>query len=214
MTTLLRAPKKCASWFWDLDEVIAPGIESALRVASDAATVLKQFDLLTLIGLRYDWDVLGSGFTGVTSTLYGLTSLDDPALPGKLLASRPSGFPKAEINELSVVGSGTWFNGDGKARIEPQIVDLSVTTDPYGPFVRVSVHHDIWSWFDFSGRPHPEVHSRNAPRLADALRALESALGMEAETGEPTYFGSAVGFGVSTPDADENGMGPNLSDKL
>ncbi|WP_432015080.1 hypothetical protein [Streptomyces cucumeris] len=214
MTTLLRAPRQCASWYWDLDEIVPPGMESALKVASHAVTVLKQFDLLTPVSLEYNWYVLYSGFTGVRSSLYGFTSLDDPALPKKLLASRPSGFPKAQISEVSVVGSGTWFDGAGEARVEPQVVDLSVTTDPFGPSVTVSVHHDIWSWFDFSGRPHPEVHSRNAPRLADALRALESALGMEAETGEATYFGSAVGYSVSTPDADDDGMGPNLTRKL
>lgn len=214
MTTLLRAPRECASWYWDLDGIVSPGIESALRVAADAVAVLKQFDLLTPVSLEYKWYVLDSGFTGVRSSLYGFTSLDDPDLPGKLLASRPSGFPNAQISKVNVVGSGTWFDGEGKARVEPQVVDLSVTTGRYSPSVTVSVHHDIWSWFDFSGRPHPEVHSRNAPRLADALRTLGSTFGMEAETGEPTYFGSAVGLGVSTPDADDDGMGPNLTNKL
>lgn len=56
--------------------------------------------------------------------------------------------------------------------------------------------------------------SSSAPRLADALRAIESALGMEAETGEATYFGSAVGYSVSTPDPDDDGMGSNLTRKL
>ncbi|WP_432587661.1 hypothetical protein ABVG11_20190 [Streptomyces sp. HD1123-B1] len=214
MTTLLRAPRECASWYWDLDEIVPPGIESALKAASNAVTVLRQFDLLTPVSLEYRWYVLDSGFTGVRSSLHGFTALDDPDLPGKLLASRPSGFPNAQISKVNVVGSGTWFDDEGKDRIEPQVVDLSVTTGRYGPSVTVSVHHDIWSWFDFSGRPHPEVQSRNAPRLANALCTLNSTFGVEAETGEPTYFGSAVGFGVSTPDADENGMGPNLSDKL
>ncbi|MEU2564292.1 hypothetical protein ABZ626_33925 [Streptomyces longispororuber] len=86
-----------------------------------------------------------------------------------------------------------------------------MTTSSYGPMATVSVHHDIWCWFDFSGRPHPEVQSMNAPRLTQPLREVCTTLGMEAEAGEPTYFGHAVDFGISTPDADDNGLGPDLT---
>ncbi|MDG4856784.1 hypothetical protein P8605_01145 [Streptomyces sp. T-3] len=214
MTTLLRAPKECGSWFWDLEGATPSGTVPALRVAANVTQVLQRHQLLTPQKIEYDWYVPGSGYTGVMSTLLVFTPLDDAGLPDKVLGSRPSAFPAAEIQEIRVIGSGKWIDADGDAHTEPQLVDLSVTTDEFGPMASVSVHHDVWSWFDFSGRPHPQVQRNNAPRLSEALFELNSLLGIEAETGESTYFGSAVGFGISTPDADENGLGPNLTKKL
>ncbi|MBC9717858.1 hypothetical protein H9Y04_35535 [Streptomyces sp. TRM66268-LWL] len=214
MTTLLRAPKECGSWFWDLEETAPTGIASALTVASNMVRVLQRHDLLTPRRLEYDWYMSGSGHTGVRSTLLLFTPLDDHELPEKVLGSRPAAFPSAEIQEIRVIGSGEWIDADGVLRTEPQLVDLSVTTDEFGPMASVSVHHDVWNWFDFTGNPHPQVQRKNAPRLAEALAELNSLLGVEADPGESTYFGSAVGLGVSTPDADENGLGPNLTDKL
>lgn len=213
MSTLMRAKKECGSWFWDLDEVESSGLESALHVAAKMVEVLGRFDLFAPSSLECMWLVPGTGFTGVMSTVF-IRNLSDPEVQQKLSGSRPAAFPEAKIRDFKVVGTGVWYDADGRARKEPRLVDLSVTTSSYGPTATVSVHHDIWSWFDFSGHPHPEVQNRNAPRLADALRELNSTLGVEAETGEPTYFGHAVDFGISTPDADENGLGPDLTDKL
>ncbi|MFI0779476.1 hypothetical protein [Streptomyces sp. NPDC021212] len=214
MSQLKRAPKKCGSWFWDLEDIAPPGLESALAVAAKMTAVLQKFDLLSPVKLEYSWSVLDSGFTGVMSTLFVFTPLDDPGLPGKVLGSRPAAFPEAEVDDLHVVGWGTWFDGGGKAHKEPRLVDLAVSTAPFGPTATLAVHHDIWSWFDFSGRPHPEVHRRNAPRLEAALRELNSTLGVTPELGDPTYFGGATEWGIGTPDAFEDGMGADLTDKL
>ena len=213
MSTLMRAKKECGSWFWDLNETVPSGLDSALGVAARIIGVLDQFELLSPSGLECMWLAPGKGFTGVMSTVF-IQNLADPDIPNKLSGSRPAAFPEAKIRDFAVIGSGVWYDAEWRPRKEPRLVDLSVTTSSYGPTATVSVHHDVWSWFSFSGRPHPEVQSRNAPRLADALRGINSTLGVEAETGEPTYFGHAVDFGISTPDADESGLGPDLTDKL
>ncbi|MFF3919495.1 hypothetical protein ACFYZB_39935 [Streptomyces sp. NPDC001852] len=215
MSTLMRAPRPCGSWFWDLSDVHEPGLPSALSIAARMADVLKKFDLLTPVRLEYGWYVLDAGSTGVTSSLIiATTPLNDPKLPERVMGSRPFAFPDAEVDDLKVVGSGSWITAEGAARTEPRLIELAVSPDPLGPTAEVAVHHDVWSWFDFSGRPHPEIYNRNAPRLADALRELTAVLGVGPEAGDATYFGHAVEYGISTPDAYDDGLGPNLTDKL
>ncbi|MFC8712111.1 hypothetical protein ACFUCQ_19630 [Streptomyces sp. NPDC057197] len=215
MSTLMRAPRPCGSWFWDLVDVHEPGLEAALRVAACMAEVLKKFELLNPVRLEYDWFVLGAGPTGVTSSLLiPVTPLSDHKLAERVLGSRPVSFPDAEMDDLRVIGSGTWITSEGAHRQEPRLVELSVSSSPLGPTAEVAVHYDIWSWFDFSGHPHPEIYNRNAPRLADALQGISSVLGVTPETGDATYFGHAMGNGISTPDAYDDGLGPDLTDKL
>ncbi|MFF3393014.1 hypothetical protein ACFYW1_19060 [Streptomyces sp. NPDC002669] len=214
MSTLMRAPRHCGSWFWDLDEVMTPGLDSALSVAMRMIDALKVFDLFSPVALEYKWYVLDSGPTGVESRL---TIADPPGglnLSERVSGSRPAAFPSAEPGTLHLVGSGAWSDAEGNLRREARLIDISVTPDPTNLIAELSVHHDIWSWFDFSGRPHPEVYNRNAPRLAEALREITSVLGVEPEPGEPTYFGHAVGYGVSTGDPDENGLGLDVTDHL
>lgn len=93
-------------------------------------------------------------------------------------------------------------------------MELSFRLYRDGMSAKISVHHDIWKWFDFTGRPHPEVYNRNAPRLAEALRELNSVLGVELEPGEPTYYGTPAESGIVTPDPDENGMGLDVTDLM
>jgi hypothetical protein len=96
---------------------------------------------------------------------------------------------------------------------ERDLVVLAVSPDSRHLWAEVAVFHDVWGYFDFAGTPHPDVQERNAPRLAAALRALDSLLGVVAEQGDPTYFGRAEGYGVETPDAID-GRGPDLTDLL
>ncbi|MGW1188617.1 hypothetical protein [Streptomyces sp. NPDC002559] len=220
MSTLMRAPRHCGSWHWGLEEATPAGPESDLIAAtlfkaSQLAEVLKSHDLLTVTKIEYNWYAPRHGSTGLLSSLsIPATPLHDPELPGRVLGSRPAAYPNAYIGKFHITGSGTWFNEDGEPRKEPGLVNLSLHPLSIGISAELSVHHDIWSWFDFSGRPHPEVYNRNAPRLADALREITSVLGVDPEPGEPTYFGHAVGYGVSTGDADENGLGLDVTDHL
>ncbi|MEU8462797.1 hypothetical protein [Streptomyces sp. NPDC029003] len=73
---------------------------------------------------------------------------------------------------------------------------MLVSPDSIGPSAALSVYHDVWGTCDFRGTPHPAVYARNAPRLAAALRELDTLLGVEAKPGEPTYFGMSKAYGV------------------
>ncbi|MGW8327937.1 hypothetical protein ACWGLE_08570 [Streptomyces sp. NPDC055897] len=214
MSTLMRAPRECGSWFWDLDEAAAPGLESALATAAQMAEILSKHGLLTPHKLTYDWYVLDVGSIGITTTLALTNSMTDPSLSERIRQSRPQGFAAAEVDDIHIVGSGTWIDAHGDRHTEPRLVDLSVSPAPIGLSAELSVFHDIWGRYDFAGRPHPEVREQNAPRLAAALTDLNSMLGVNAEPGEATYFGAAGSLGIETPDALEDGSGPNVTDRL
>ncbi|MGW3089737.1 hypothetical protein [Streptomyces sp. NPDC001108] len=214
MAFLMRAPRHCGSWSWDLDETMPAGFDSALTVAIQMIDILNRFDLFSPVTLEYKWYMPRSGPTGVGTCLTIADSPDKSSLHEKVQGSRPAAFPEAEVGILHFTGSGAWSDAKGNLRREPLLVDVSVNPSLFSLVAEISVHHDIWSWFDFSGHPHPEVYSRNAPRLADALREITSTLGVEPEVGEPTYFGHALGYGISTPDADKNGLGLDVTDRL
>ncbi|MEU5179999.1 hypothetical protein AB0G49_08090 [Streptomyces longwoodensis] len=212
MSTLPRAPRERASWFWDLYDFDAPGLEPALSLAARLSEVLARHALLTPVRLEYLWTVTGVGSTGVRTTLdLAGTPLGDPALADRVRGSRPVARPTAHVTNLTVFGSGTWTDAEDRSHREYRLVDVSVSAAPTGLSAELSVHHDIWGRYDFWGRPHREIQRRNAPRLTAALRDLTALLGTPPEPGEPTYFGTATRYGVAEPEADENGWGPDLS---
>ncbi|WP_241838065.1 hypothetical protein [Streptomyces sp. CB03234] len=211
---LMRAPRECGSWFWDLDDVMAPGLDAALETAARMSAVLREHELLEPGSLEWNWFEVGQGGLGIHSRL-DLTgrALDDAAVAAEMRACQPVGHPAAEMSSFTVVGSGTWFDADGKGHHEPRLVELTVSPDPVSVWAEVSVHHDVWGHCDFRGKPHPQVYTRNAPRLAAALSGLDALLGVAAEPGEPTYFGVAEGHGLKAPDIID-GLGPDLTDLL
>ncbi|MGT2529103.1 hypothetical protein ACU4GG_19780 [Streptomyces nojiriensis] len=209
---LRRAPRECGSWFWDLDDVVEPGLESALRTAAGMGAVLRKHSLLDPASLEWHWFQVGKGGLGIHSRLDLVRrSLYDPALPDDLRACRPAGRPRAEMGGILVLGSGAWFDASGTRHDEYRLVELMVSPDEIGPSAELSVHHDVWGECDFRGVPHPAIHANNAPRLATALRELDQLLGVEAEPGEPTYYGRAEGYGLQAPDLID-GRGPDLTD--
>lgn len=214
MPILMRAPKECGSWFWDLDDVTALGLESALESAARMSAVLREHELLEPVSLEWSWFEVGKGGLGIHSRMDVVgRSLDDAAIVEKARACRPVGYPAAEMSAILVVGSGMWLDAEGNRHREPRLVELTVSPDPIGSSAELSVYHDVWSPCDFRGRPHPVVYGHNAPRLAAALSGLDGLLGVAAETGEPTYFGVAKGHGIAAPDIID-GLGPDLTDLL
>ncbi|MFI1052958.1 hypothetical protein [Streptomyces griseoruber] len=213
MSILMRAPRECASWFWDLEDYAPPGLESALKTAAQMSAVLRKHDLLEPSNLEWSWFVPALGGAPARTRLQIMRPLDDEQLVQEVDKMRPVGYPEAVGGDLLVAGSGVWLDGRAAPRREYRLVELTVSPEPFGLSAEVSVFHDIWGPFDFRGSPHPEVHRNNAPRLAAALKELEALLGVPAEPGEATYFGTAVGYGVMEPDA-VDGRGPDLTDQL
>ena len=212
MGMLTRAPSECGSWFWDLDDVVEPGLESALRTAGRMSAVLQKHDLMEPDTLEWHWFQIGKGGLGIHSRLDLVNrSLEDPALPDALRACQPTGHPHAEMGGIRVLGSGAWFDASGTRHNEYRLVELMVSPDEIGPSAELSVYHDVWGPCDFRGEPHPAIHAANAPRLASALEELTHVLGVEAEPGEPTYYGRAEGYGLKAPDIID-GRGPDLTD--
>lgn len=213
MSMLMRAPRECASWYWDLEDYAPPGLQSALTTAARMSAVLEKHDLLKPGALEWYWIVPDLGGAVGKTRLQLRKSLDDEQVIRRIEALRPVGFPEAEFSGFLIAGPGMWLDELGSQHIEPRLVELTVSSEPFGLSADVSVFHDIWGPFDFHGAPHPEVHRQNAPRLAAALIELEELLGVAAEPGESTYFGRAVGFGVMEPEA-VDGRGPDLTDQL
>lgn len=211
MSLLMRAPKECASWTWELDESAPSGLDSALSVAARMCAVLREHELLVPDSLEWDWTVYGSGGTGLVTRMALQGPLDDEDVPRRIERSRPVGFPEASVGSVLVVGSGTWIDATGEKRGERRLVELTVAPDAPGIWAELALFHDVWGPFDFRGEPHPEVQRQNAPRLAAALQSLDAVLGVPAEPGEPTYFGSAEGHGIKPPDIID-GRGPDLTD--
>ncbi|MGW4889418.1 hypothetical protein [Streptomyces murinus] len=212
MSMLMRAPRECASWFWDLEDYASPGLRSALGTAARMSDVLRGYDLLKPSALEWHWVVPGRG--SIAKTRLQLPKpLDGEQLAACVEELRPVAFPQAEFSGFLVTGPGMWLDERGAQRWEYGLVELTVSAEPLGLSADVAVHHDIWGPFDFRGTPHPEVHQQNAPRLAAALRDLDGLLGVPAEPGQPTYFGRAEGYGVGEPEA-ADGRGPDLTDLL
>lgn len=214
MSTLKRSPRPCGSWFWDLEDFAPAGLESALETAARMADVLRGRDLLVPQRLEYSWYVAGSGGINMTTSLALTVPLADERLPERVRGSRPVGFPEAEFDDLCVLGPGRWTDAQGESHSEPRLVELSVSSASVGLSAEIAVHHDVWSAFDFSGRPQDDVYRRNAPRLAAALHDLNELLKVEAEPGEATIFGISTSTGLATPDPDEYGLGPDVSGSL
>lgn len=214
MTPLLRAPEPSGSWSWDFDTDDTATLRPALAAAARVAGVLEEYDLLRPETLEYRWFVRGFGGVGVATSLALRTPLDAPDLPDRIDATRPAGFPDAEFGMLVATGPGSWTDASGRRHAAHGLATLGVIADPYAYSVEVSVYHDVWTAFAFSGEPHPEVRARNAPVLEAVLRRIDSAVGVPAEPGPATYFGSPEGYAIAAPDTDERGWGPDLTDKI
>ncbi|MFD3871167.1 hypothetical protein [Streptomyces sp. NPDC058623] len=215
MSILMRAPRESGSWFWDLDEVAEPGLDSALRTAARMSAVLASHKLLRdTVALRWSWFEVGKGGLGIHSELSLVgRSLHDEKLADEMRGCRPVAHPGAEMTAFTVLGSGIWLDAEGTEHKEDRLVELLVSPDSIGPSAELSVHHDVWATCDFRGTPQAAVHAHNAPRLAAALKELDETLGVEGEPGEPTYFGRSEAYGLAAAEI-LDGRGPDLTDLM
>lgn len=216
MTQLLSASRDIASWDWYVDNENSQGLGKASGMVLSVSEILTRHSLLELDEVRVSWHKFGHGSIGFRSlvSLNGAGDLSAGVLADRITASQPVGCPEAYVGQIDLLGSGFWINSSGEMKLENRLVDVSLLIDPVDISVALSVRHDIWMWFDFSGIPHSEVYHNNAPRLSAALREIEEALETEIIPGDATYFAEPEGYGIATPDANLLGLGRNETHML
>ncbi|MBV2362285.1 hypothetical protein [Streptomonospora nanhaiensis] len=213
MSSLMSVRSPIATWTWLLDhDVDADGLDVGAPIALTVADTLEKAGLLVLDHVDVEWH------SGATGPIWPRTRIRNPfretpeAFSSDIRKSRPSGHPDAIPSHLHLRGRGYWATPSDTLREEPDICSATLTVYDSATLLTVGVHHDIWSLSDFLGRPHPDVHERNAPRLEKALRDLETALStpLDAdEPDEPTKYAEPVGYGVSlTIQAEDAGENP------
>lgn len=132
----------------------------------------------------------------------------------RITESQPVGHPDTHVGQIELLGSGYWINADGEKKREERLVDVSILLSPDDISVALGVRHDIWMWFDFSGKPHPKVYNNNKTRLSEALKEIEEALGTDTIPGDSTYFAEPEKYGIVTPEANSEGFGRNETHML
>jgi hypothetical protein len=216
MTLLLSSPETYASWNWEIEEESDDNLDHAARAAVSIAGILKKHELLNFTQMKISWHRWGSGPVGVRSLISVHEGPDVSAedLTRMVAASQPVGYTDTYAGRLELIGPGVWINAAGEKKREQELVGVSLSVDESGIYVILWVIHDIWSWYDFSGRPHPEVYHNNAPRLTAALKEIEAALGVETEEGEETYFAVPEKYGIATPTTAAEGAGFDATGRL
>jgi hypothetical protein len=212
----MRSPDEVGSWIWYLEASESPGIGDCLEVLARVVAVLENHGLLKSNVIETCWNQQGKGKIGIWTKSSLSTPFSDPSSAEFVQQSQPSGFPDSYADFIETVSLGTWIDANGRRRQELQLINLAVDPDPGEIQVEIRVHHDIWSWYDFSGHPHPEIYEQNAPRLAAALEEVEKTLGVETENGESTYFGVSEGFWIKRPDEEDlvDGLAMDATDRL
>ncbi|SHI56736.1 hypothetical protein SAMN05421803_101603 [Nocardiopsis flavescens] len=219
MTRLLSSPETTAAWNWEI-ETESDGENGNLgrgaRAALSMAEILKKHGLLDLSQMMVSWHRAGVGPIGFRSLISmhegASTSPDD--LVQMISASRPAGYTDALAGQLELLGPGVWINNEGHTKREQKLIGAFLSMDEFAVWGTLWVMHDIWSYYDFSGQPHPEVYNNNAPRLASVLKEIETSLDVEIEEGEPTYFATPEKYGILTPTTEAEGLGFDATDRL
>jgi hypothetical protein len=216
MTLLLSSPEPSASWSWEVETEGEDNLEHCTRAAISVAKVLKKHELLNLSQIKVSWHRWGYGPTEFDSLIgiYEGPSVSPEFLGKKITASQPIGQPDTNAGQVELIGNGVWINAHGEKKREHRLVGSDIFVHDFGFAVTLWVMHDIWSWYDFSGRPHPEVYHNNAPRLTAALKEIEAALGVETEEGEETYFAVPEKYGIATPTTEAEGAGFDATGRL
>ena len=212
-TNPLRAPRDIAGWVWWPDPDLR-GLADQYALAARICAITDRLGLMRPTLVTSDWVVDDRVVPRAGSSIQGDGALDSPEFAAALAGSRPKALPEEAVpGKAEITGPGRWIDAGGETRVEDGLLRLSV--DLTGPLTSVGleVFHDIWMPCDFAGRPHPEVHRYNAPRLARALADISALTGSEAEPDEPTYFGHAVADGVENS-VDDDGEPLDVTDLL
>ncbi|MDA2805417.1 hypothetical protein [Nocardiopsis suaedae] len=217
MGRLLRAPEPAGSWMWFVGARKKTGLAESLSTLEVVTDILCRHELLTVGAIEICWEhprVQRRPRDWRTVPLRG--NIDTPECAESLLATRPPGASDARMLLLQAHGTGTWLDARGNACSEADLVIAEATPLDEDVAVEVAVYHDVWARYAFNGFPHPEVHRANAPRLATALKEIESTFDAYTEPGDHTYFGAVKGYGISDPEPFEivDGRALDRTDKI
>lgn len=209
MTRLMSTSGHTAYWSWEIDSESDQNINIASELALSTSEILRSRNLMNLSEVRVRWHRAGQGYFGYKSLInvFEGETVDAQELTDRILASQPMKYPDAEPGLLGLSGPGVWIDSDGEERKDHGLIDISFFITPWDIDVTLGVRHDIWSWFDFSGIPHPEIYQKNAPRLTSVIKEMEELLGIETTPGEPTYFATPERYGIARTEANEDGTG-------
>src|SRR5699024_3415936 len=152
--------------------------------------VLDRQSLMDLSEIRVSWHRHGQGPIGFRSliSLRDIQELNAEVMTERIMSSRPAGYSDTHAGQIELLGSGYWINANGERRREEQLVDVSLLVTPDYISVALGVRHDIWMWFDFSGRPNEKIYNSNKPRLSEAFKEISEFLKTETIPGDPTYL--------------------------
>lgn len=216
MTLLLSSPEISASWSWELELEGNHYLDRVAETAILLSEVLGENNLMDLTHISVHWLRKGYGFIGTRSTISNSRGdkADAAGLVDRVLASQPVRHTDTEPRKLVLSGSGVWIDAEGEEHRDHGLIEATLFVTPDDIDVNLGVRHDIWSWYDFSGTPHPEIYHGNAPRLSAALKKIEERLETETVPDEPTYFASPELYGIKIDPPDQNGRGFNSTARL
>ncbi|WP_143831757.1 hypothetical protein [Nocardiopsis sp. CNR-923] len=214
VTLLPSARGVVASWEWLQETPDGRDPLLGVSIASRVSQVLGARKLLEVKRLEISWDQKGMGPIGVGSVISipPGEQLDADAMLARIADSQPKAYPNSRAYRIYMTGPGVWIDAQGDEKSEPRLVDFMVDVQIFGVAGVLGVIHDIWSWYDFSGNPHPLVYQNNAPRLAAAIRDVEDSLGVETEPGEATLYAEPERYGIKYYPPNEEGKGFNVAE--
>ncbi|MDA0563781.1 hypothetical protein LG943_05485 [Streptomonospora sp. S1-112] len=214
MSLLTRSLKRTATWTWVVEhDEGADGFAAGAPVVVNVARALGETGVFTVEDVETQWFQDGVGYLGIRTRLSGAAGLTPEDLVRRVWHTRPAAHEHAQPTILELRGTGYWIAADGTRRGEPDLFGVSFNVVDEDTMVELGVHHDIWAENDFAGRPHPEVHRRNAPRLEAVLLAVERALGVETEPDGATFLGTSFNYGVRAPSG-ANGRPLDVTERL
>ncbi|MFY7067678.1 hypothetical protein ACOQFV_17635 [Nocardiopsis changdeensis] len=213
MALLRSARGVVASWEWLQETPDGRDLTLGVSTAVKAARVLGAKKLMEARRIEISWDQKGKGPIGLGSTISIPPGerLEADELAARIADSQPRAHPESRAYRIYMTGPGAWIDEQGNEKWEPRLVDFSVDVQIFGVTGVLGVIHDIWSWYDFSGDPHPLIHQNNAPRLAAAIKEIEDSIGVEVEPGEPTFYAEPERYGIKYYPPNEEGQGFNAA---
>lgn len=187
----MRTTSTVARWTWGREHEGSSGVQACLHELFTAYAVLSKHRLM--VGTpRVSVSVHEAGKKN--SYLFQETFELHAALPSsnaaKELAERITA--RMRSGEIGSVYADARSAGEvvigGDAHEEADLFRLGASTllDYVG--VELVTKSDAWLPYDLKGRPQPELHALNGPRLSSALRDLSEALDSETDPDDPTYF--------------------------